>query len=110
MFILMKLSLICTLFYMQQPTAAAARGPRILIALWVCPKVGSNVFAIRNDAFIMNVRVDRSKPTLDCVTLCTLRKSRNVEISIVKNSEFDTFFREFQQIMSKVNIAHQMVV
>ena len=81
-----------------------------VIALWVCPKVGSNVFAIRNDAFIMNIRVDRSKPPVDCVTLWTLRKSRNVEISIVKNPEFDTFFCEFKQIVSKVNIAHQMVV
>ena len=40
----------------------------------------------------------------------TRRKSRNFEISIVKNQEFDTFFREFQQIMSKIHIAHQMAV
>ena len=93
---------------MQQLQRCVAMG--ILIALWVCPKVGSNVFAIRNDALIMNVRVDRSKPLVDCVTLWTLRRSRNVEISIVKNPESDTFFREFQQIMTKVNIAHQMVV
>ena len=61
------------------------------------------------EVFFRNIHIYQCL-LLHCVTQWTLRKSRNFEISIVKNPEYDTFFREFQQIMSKMHIAHQMAV